>query len=87
MNYILEPMNENQEMNCKVKFSGTKAAAAKKAIGIAAALQSQLDGASITCRVRIAAACDVHYTGEDCGFTATPVGQLLDGATGNPIKL
>jgi hypothetical protein len=87
MNYILEPMNENHEMACMVKFSGNRSDAVKKATGIAATLQAQLDGASITCRVRKAAACKSHYTEEAGGLIVTPAGQVLDEATGNPVKL
>lgn len=87
MNYILEPLNENQDMNCMVKFSGSKSAAGKKAIGIAAALQAQLDGASITCRVRKTAVNSSAYTDEAGGFIATATGAVLDEASGNPVKL
>lgn len=82
MKYILEPMNENSEMNCMVRFSGVKLDAIKKATGIAAAMQSALDGASITCRVRKAANDHVHYSEETGGLIVTPAGIVLDEVTG-----
>ena len=83
MKYIIEPLNENGEMNCVLRFSGDKSAAVKKATGIAAALQSQLDGASITCRVRSS-----QQNLEDSGgIVVTPAGQALDAESGNAVKL
>jgi hypothetical protein len=47
----LTPQNEGQDMNCQIRFSGTDAAAIKKAQQIARALQEVLDGADIRCEI------------------------------------
>jgi len=78
MKYIIEPLNENQEMNCRVKFSGNKAEAFKKAVGIASAMQAVLDGASITCRIRPAYKGQALYADESAeAIIATPDCQPL----------
>ncbi len=79
MRYVLEPLNEHQDMNCRVAFAGSRAAAAKKAAGIAAGLQSHLEGAKITCRVRTA--------GKETGLVALPDGTFVDEITGDSIKM
>ncbi len=52
MKHVITPLNEGQEMNCHVKVVSAISEAVKKAFGIAASLQAQLDGNTITCRVR-----------------------------------
>lgn len=80
MRYILEPLNESQDMNCRVEFTGSRTAAAKKAVGIAAALQACLDGTRISCRVG---------GGDEDGalFVAFPSGELVDTDTGNVVRM
>jgi hypothetical protein len=51
MKYILEPLNEGQDMNCRVLIKGSKAVALARAETLAQALQTQLLGCSITVRV------------------------------------
>lgn len=87
MKYVITPLNEGQEMNCQVKLDSTLSKSVKKAIGIAAALQAQLDGNSITCRVRKAGR-GWEITDENgTSIIVTPVGKVLDESTGKPAKL
>jgi len=50
-NWILEPLNEGQSMNCRVPFKGGVNAAYERAIEVAQTLSIVLTGAFITCRV------------------------------------
>jgi ribosomal protein L19 len=86
MKHVITPLNAGQEMNCHVKVVSAKSEAVKRAIGIAANLQAQLEGNSITCRVRRAGRgfeiTDTHGP----SIIVTPSGQVLDEITGNPAK-
>ena len=74
-------------MNCQVKVESTLSKAVKKAIGIAAGLQAQLDGNTITCRVRRAGRGWEITDMNGPSIIVTAVGQVLDESTGNPNKL
>ena len=87
MKYVLTPLNEGQEMNCHVKVVSAISDAVKKAIGIAAGLQAQLDGNTITCRVRRAGRGWEITDLKGPSVIVTPVGQVLDEFTGKPVKL
>jgi hypothetical protein len=87
MKHVLTPLNGGQEMNCQVKVESTLSNAVKKAIGIAAGLQAQLDGNAITCRVRKAGRGWEITDTNGPSIIVTAVGQVLDESTGNPIKL
>jgi len=87
MKHVITPLNEGQEMNCQVKVESTISKAVKKAIGIAAGLQAQLDGNSITCRVRRAGRGWEITDTNGPSIIVTPIGQVLDEFTGNPAKL
>jgi hypothetical protein len=87
MKYVITPLNEGQEMNCQVKVESSISKAVKKAIGIAAGLQAQLDGNSITCRVRRAGRGWEITDTNGPSIIVTPVGQVFDESTGNPAKL
>ena len=87
MKLVITPLNRGQEMNCQVKVESTISKAVKKAIGIAAGLQAQLDGNSITCRVRRAGRGWEITDLDGPSFIVTPVGQVLDESTGNPARL
>lgn len=87
MRYIIEPLNERQEMNCHVKFAGKKSGVIDKAINIASALQGHLTGNDITCRIRKAARHGSFLIADESGqsIIVTPDGRVLDEATGNSI--
>ena len=87
MKHVITPLNEGQEMNCQVKVESSISKAVKKAIGIAAGLQAQLDGNSITCRVRRAGRGWEITDTNGPSIIVTPIGQVLDEFTGNPAKL
>ena len=87
MKHVITPLNGGQEMNCQVKVESTLSKAVKKAIGIAAGLQAQLDGNSITCRVRRAGRGWEITDMNGPSIIVTPVGQVLDESTGNRAKL
>lgn len=87
MKHVITPLNQGQEMNCRVKVVSVISEAVKKAIGIAASLQAQLDGNTITCRVRRAGRGWEITDLDGPSFIVTPVGQVLDESTGNPAKL
>jgi hypothetical protein len=80
MEYTIKPLNENQGMNCDVRFSGNRVTALAKASCIAADLQNALPGATITCRVRQA-----DETGPS--WIVTPDGKIWDEKTGNAVRL
>jgi hypothetical protein len=87
MKYVVSPLNEGQEMNCHVKVEGTLSQTVKKALGIAATLQAQLDGNGITCRVRKAGRGWEITETNGVSLIVTPVGQVLDEVTGSPAKV
>jgi len=87
MKYVVTPLNEGQEMNCHVKVKGTLSQTVKKALGIAANLQAQLDGNDITCRVRRAGRGYEITDTNGVSIIVTPIGLVLDELTGNPAKL
>jgi hypothetical protein len=87
MKHVITPLNGGQEMNCQVKVESTLSKAVKKAIGIAAGLQAQLDGNSITCRVRRAGRGWEITDTNGPSIIVTPIGKMLDETTGKPAKL
>lgn len=87
LRHVITPLNEGQEMNCHVKVVSAISDAIKKAFGIAASLQAQLDGNTITCRVRRAGRGWEITDLNGPSLIVTPVGQVLDEFTGDPVKL
>lgn len=87
MRFVLTPLNEGGEMNCHVKVLSTKTEAVQRATGIAAALQAQLEGKTITCRVRREGRGWEITETRSPGIIVTPSGQVLDKFTGNPATL
>lgn len=86
MKYVITPLNEGQEMNCHVKVVSTISDVVKKAIGVAAGLQAQLDGNTITCRVRRAGRGWEITDLNRPSLIVTPAGQVLHGFTGDPVN-
>jgi hypothetical protein len=74
MTYILEPLNEGQEMNCIVPIKSKKSVAIVKASCMAAALQTQLAGCTITVRVRRRVSLAASVT----GWVVAPDGTVID---------
>jgi len=73
-------------MNCHVKADGSRSAVVKRAIGIAASLQAQLQGNNITCRVRHAGR-GWEITDEDGpSIIVTSAGQTMDESSGSPLS-
>lgn len=87
MKYVVTPLNEGQEMNCRVKVNGTLSQTVKRALGMAANLQAQLDGNVITCRVRRAGRGWEITDRDGVSIIVTPVGQVFDEHSGIPAKL
>jgi hypothetical protein len=86
MKYIITPLNEGQEMNCHVKADGSKSAVIKRAISIAATLQTALAGNNITCRVRHAGRGWEITDEEGPSIIATAAGQMTDELSGTALS-
>ena len=74
-------------MNCHIKVLSAKTEAVQRAIGIAAALQAQLEGNTITCRVRRERRSWEITDTRGPSIIVTPSGQVLDEFTSKFAKL
>jgi hypothetical protein len=86
MKYIITPLNRGQEMNCHVKADGSKSAVIKRAIGIAATMQTALPGNNITCRVRHAGRGWEITDEEGPSVVVTPAGETIGELSGAALS-
>jgi len=86
MKYILEPLNEGQEMNCMVPFEGTHRAMLSRAYDIAKALDAAL-GCDITVRSRRRSKLKFSYGDEMTGIRVYPDGTVWNEQTGDRARI
>ena len=88
MTFILEPLNENQEMNAMQTVTAKSPRAACDVAGrMAGAIQAAMPDCSITVRVRMKSKSRAKYTEEKGGFIVRANGDVCEEETGYLIHI